>query len=204
MSQLLAISKKSFVRLQNDYNDVLLELNQALAIENAYSNTTGVKKSTSEIKDLKNEFISWLKQMPCYGFNSSRYDLNVLEKHLIPNLLQSNEKLLPIKRGNSFLALRTPELLFLDVKNYLAPNYSLSLFLSHYGASETKGSFPYKLVKGVADLDKTGLPSLQDFYSTLRGCTISLEEYRVVELAWREHHMLTLFDLLRWYSLLDV
>ena len=107
-----------------EYNDVLLQLNQALTVESAYNDTSGVKKSISEIKNLKSKFIRWLRQLLCLGFNSSRYDLNVLEKYLIPNLLQSNVKLSPIKRGNSFLALRTTELLFLIVQNYLAPTYS--------------------------------------------------------------------------------
>ena len=93
--------------------------------------------------------MKWLRQVLYLGFNSSNYDLTVLEKHLIPKLLQSNKYFPQIKRGNSFLEMNTPGLKFFDLKNYLAPNYSLSLFLSHYGASEMKGSFPYKLVKGV-------------------------------------------------------
>ena len=62
--------------------------------------------------------------MTCLGFNSGNYDLNVLEKHLISNLLKSNANLSLIERGNRFLALTTPELLFLDyLANYLAANY---------------------------------------------------------------------------------
>ena len=56
----------------------------------------------------------------------------------------------------------------------------------------------------MCNLDRTGLQSQQDFYSNLRGCSISCEEYKVVENAWRDNQMCTLFDLLRWYSLLDV
>ena len=78
------------------------------------------------------------------------------------------------------------------------------MFLTHYGSSETKGSFPYELVKCLGDLDRTDLPSHREFYSNLRGRTISLEAYNVVETAWRENQMRTLFDLLKWYSLLDV
>ena len=91
---------------------------------------------------MKKKFITWLKQLPCVGFNSGNYDLNVLEKNLISILLKTNENLSPIKRGNCNLALTTPELAFLHLKNYLAQNYSLALFLEHYGATKTKGSFP--------------------------------------------------------------
>ena len=75
----------------------------------------------------------------------------------------------------------TPELAFLDLKNYLAPNYSLALFLEHYGVTESKGSFPYEKVKVVTDLLKLGLPSRADFYSSLRGETILSEAYFVEE-----------------------
>ena len=117
-----------------------------------------------------------------------------MEKHLIPILSDSDKNLSPIKRGNSFLAINTPELSFLDLRNYLAPNYSLALFLNHYGASEVKGSFPYEMVKGVDDLYKPGLPSQADFYSSLRGMTISADEYAVVRQAWNANEMQTLFD----------
>ena len=123
VAQLLSISEKSFIQMEATYHDVICELDQAIAAENVYNDAAGIKKSNSGIKDLKKKFITWLKQLPCVGFNSSNYDLNVLEKNLIPILLKTNENLSPIKRGNSFLALTTPELAFLDLKNHLATNY---------------------------------------------------------------------------------
>ena len=78
--------------------------------------------------------------------------------------MELQPKLQPIKRGKSFLSLSTSELSFLDIKNYLAPNYSLSLFLKHYCASEMKGSFPYEKVKSVADLFVSWLPPSEDFF----------------------------------------
>ena len=110
----------------------------------------------------------WLKQMPTLGFNSSQYDLNLLEKHLIPILFDTYPKLSPIKKGNSFLSIVTPELLFLDFKNYLSPNYSLALFLKHYGASKAKGSFPYEEVSGVAELHVVGCRGKLIFYSSFK------------------------------------
>ena len=98
----------------------------------------------------------------------------------------------------------TPEIDFLDLKNYLEPNYLLALFLEHYGMTKSKGRLPYEMVKFVSDLSKPGLPSCADFYSTLRGENILAEAYNVVEPVWRSNEMHTLFDLLRWYSLLDV
>ena len=97
-----------------------------------------------------------------------------------------------------------PQLAFLDLKIYFAPNYLLALFLEHYGTSESKGSFDYEKVKGVGNLSIPGIPSHNDFFSTLRGKTVSPETYKVVKHAWIVNEMQTLFDLLKWYSLLDV
>ena len=60
-----------------------------------------------------------------------------------------------------------------------------------------------ELVKSMGDLSKPGLPTHAEFYSSLRGETISVEAYDVVETAWHSNEMHTLFDLLQWYSLLD-
>ena len=44
VSQLLAISDKSFEHLQNEYSDVICEINQAITVETAYNDTSGIKK----------------------------------------------------------------------------------------------------------------------------------------------------------------
>ena len=79
----------------------------------------------------------------------------------------------------------------------------MAVFSEQYAVIEMKGSFPYEMVKGVSDLYKPGLPTHTDFYSLLRGETISVEAYDVVEQAWRSNEMRTLFDLLKWYLLLE-
>ena len=112
----------------------------------------------------------------------------MLEKNLIPILLKRNKNLSPIKRGNCFLSLTIPELAFLDLKNYLAPNYLLALFLEPYGASESKGSFPYEKVKGVDDSSVLGLPSHNDFFSPLKGHILP-EAYEALKQAWIENEI---------------
>ena len=177
--------------MQDEQRDVINSLNQAIDAENADNVSAGLKNTVSDINDLKKKIITWLKRLPCVGFKSRSYDLNVLGKKLNPILLKTNKNLSPIKRGNCFLAMTTPELAFLDLKNYLAPNYLLVLFIEHYGATETKGSFPYKLVKSVSDFYKPGLPTRTDFYSSLQGETISVEAYDIVEQAWCSNEMRT-------------
>ena len=82
------------------------------------------------------------------------------------------------------LSLTTAEIGFLDFKNYLAPNYSLVLFLKHYGTTEAKGSFPYEKVQCVDDLKLVGLPKKDDFFLSLKNKTISDSNYVEVKSAW--------------------
>ena len=71
----------SFNKMQHKYRNVIFSLDQAIAAENAYNASTGFKDSPIlDIKILKKKFIAWLKKLPCVGFNSGSYDLNVLEK----------------------------------------------------------------------------------------------------------------------------
>ena len=67
------------------------------------------------------------------GFNSGRYDLNVIKQLLIPYLLKpskqddtddeaaADEIQFVIKRQNTFMCLSTNKLKFVDICNYLAP-----------------------------------------------------------------------------------
>ena len=67
--------------MQNEYRDIIFSLDRAIAVENAYNASTGLRDSPIlDIKNLKKKFIAWLKQLPCVGFNSGSYDLNALEK----------------------------------------------------------------------------------------------------------------------------
>ena len=49
-----------------------------------------------------------------------------------------------IKKENSYLAISTPQLKFLDIFNYLAAGFSYSQFLKAYGCDIPKGIFPYE------------------------------------------------------------
>ena len=102
------------------------------------------------------------------------------------------------------MSLTTAEIAFLYFKNYLASTYSLALFLKHYGTTEAKGSFPYEKVQCVEDLRHVGLLTKDDFYSSLKNKTILDSDYAAVKSAWEANQMVSLFDLLKCYSLLDV
>ena len=61
----------------------------------------------------------WCGQVPVIGFNSGRYDLNLIRKYFISHLGQ--EKVDSGEKQGQIMYMKTPQFVFLDVINYLAP-----------------------------------------------------------------------------------
>ena len=99
----------------------------------------------------------FLKELPVIGFNSGKYDLNLIKKYIAPYLLTTdvddnndgdddddeNHKadrdrhvkndMFVVMRNTNFMCLKTKTLTFLDIINYLAPGFSYDKFLKAYG-----------------------------------------------------------------------
>ena len=66
---------------------------------------------------------NWVNQVPVFGFNSGRYDINMIKEYFVKNLAGiSNVNV--AKKENSYMFLSLPNFKFLDIKNYLAPGLS--------------------------------------------------------------------------------
>ena len=57
-----------------------------------------------------------------------------------------------VKQNYNFMCIKTEELKFLDITNYMAPGFSYSQYLKAYKCTEQKGFFPYEW---MTSLDKT-------------------------------------------------
>ncbi len=98
------------------------------------------------------------------GFNSGKYDLNVIKQFFVPYLLKPSKQednddgndedeeeeeyddddtRFVIKRQNTFMCFSTKKLQFLDIINFLAPGYSYDKYMKAYGCELQKGHFPY-------------------------------------------------------------
>ena len=62
--------------------------------------------------------------MPVFGFNSGKYDLNMIKEFFVKTLSDMNDVAVA-KKDNSYMFLISPKFKFLEVKNYLAPGHSL-------------------------------------------------------------------------------
>ena len=74
-------------------------------------------------KETAKSYVNWVKQVPVFGFNSGRYDINMIKEYFVKNLTSLSDVNVA-KKENSYMFLSTPNFKFLDIKNFLAPGLS--------------------------------------------------------------------------------
>ena len=86
LAYLNEISNVSQALLNEKFDDVLSELDTM--IKNLPQED---EKGKKQLSNLKKKFSCFLKELPVIGFNSSRYDINVIKQYLFRDLENSEE-----------------------------------------------------------------------------------------------------------------
>ena len=83
----------------------------------------------SSINDIRKKFEIYLCQLPVVGFNSGKYDINLIKREIMLFISENykDNEILTIKK-NSYISISTPHLKFLVISNFLAPGCSNSQF----------------------------------------------------------------------------
>ena len=219
MSHLHAVSDAAFESLKPSYQSVIDKLKmlkeewdsaeEECGLEEAENeDEVAVKNRTNPFKKLLDQLFSWLQQLPVIGFNSGKYDLNMIKRFFVPFVLapreDQDESCFVIKRQNTFMCFSTNKLRFLDIKNYLAPGVSYEKYLKAYGCSVQKGHFPYEYIDDLRKLKEHSLPPQAAFFSRLKNEGISDTDYALCQEAWRSDQMTTMRDFLVFYNNRDV
>ena len=200
MTHIQSISDAAFESLKHSYENELDKLKTVKEawdqVENEYrleKNDEGderemndevvegdKKKLTNPFKTLMGQLFGWL-QLPVIGFDSEKYDINVIKRLFIPYLLtpseDEDESCFVIKRLNAFMCFSTTKLRFLVVVNYLAPGFIYDKYLKAYGCTVQKGHFPYEYIDDLRKLEERSLPPHATFYSRLKNKGITDEDY---------------------------
>eukprot|EP00662_Eupelagonemidae_sp_cell21_P036402 gene36402-15539_t len=137
--------------------------------------------------------------VPVVGFNSSKYDLNVLKKHIVGHFQDATIA----NADGRFMFITTDEFKFIDAYNFLAPNYSLEKWLTAYKCTLRKSHFPYEWFDSYEKLDYPGLPPRRCWFSKLRNRGIGLRDYWACVRTFNDRGMKTFGDWLRHYNSLD-
>ena len=160
----------------------------------------------------KIRFEQYIKQVPNLGYNSSKYDLNLVMRYFVRHFRLTDKNARIIKRSNAYACISTERFRFLDVLQYLPQGTSYAQFLKAFAIQERKSFWPYEYLDCESKLEETELPPLGDaWYSSLKQKSVlddgekSIEEnYANLQRVWREHNMKTMRDMLRYYNSLDV
>ena len=145
----------------------------------------------------------WCGQVPVIGFNSGRYDLNLIRKYLISHLGQ--EKVDSGEKQGQIMYMKSPQFVFLDVINYLSPGITYDKWVKTYGAKQTKSWLPYEWFDSADKLDYKGLPLYWCWYSQLKNSfALTPKEYDECKRVFQERGMQTFGVWLEYYNNLDV
>ena len=131
-----------------------------------------------QLIDLQQHLERYCNVLPVFGFNSAKYDLNLIKSYLLP-ILNNERNIEPtvFKKANQFISFKFGDIQLLDIMNFLGGATSLDSFLKAYKTSETKGFFPYEWFDHPDKLQNPELPPYDAFYSKLRSCNPLETEY---------------------------
>ena len=129
---------------------------------------TGTKNQLIELQEALERYCNVL---PVFGFNSAKYDLNLIKSYLLPILVneRDNEPTV-IKKANQFISFKFGDINLLDILNFLGGATSLDSFLKAYRTSETKRFFPYEWFDHPDKMQNPELPPYDAFYIKFCSC----------------------------------
>ena len=77
-----------------------------------------------------------------FGFNSAKYDIDLMKNSLLPLLVKDKEiEPMVIKKANQFVSSKLGDIRMLDLLKSVGAAKSLDSFLKAYKSSETNGNF---------------------------------------------------------------
>ena len=173
-------------------------------IDESDESDKSIKAEAHLPKKVRNLWKTWVNQVPVFGFNSGRYDINMIKEYFVKKLAGISDVNVA-KKENSYMFLSTPKFKFLDIKSYLAPGLSYAAWCRAYGTELQKLVFPYEWLDSFEKLNHKGPVKYEDFYSSLKGGeTISQEQYQNFCEEFRKRGCETMEDWLEEYNLADV
>ena len=187
--------------------EVLTEKQEAIAVDvlKQHPYPSDFQMLPGEVKE---QWRQWVNQVPVIGFNSGKYDLNMVKEYFVKEISYNkddeyNEDVFATKKENDYMFLTTSKFKFLDVKNYIAPVLSYAAWCRSMGCRLQKLMFPYEWLDSYEKLSQVGPVSYEDFYSSLKP-TITRDEYKQFLKLFKENDCTTMGDWLRVYNVADV
>ena len=148
--------------------------------------------------EVKEQWRQWVNQVPVIGFNSGKYDLNMVKEYFVKEISYNkydkyNEDVFAAKKENDYMFLTTSKFKFLDVKNYIGPGLSYDARCKSMGCRLQKLMFPNEWLDSYERLSYVGPVSYEGFYSSIKS-TIARDEYEQFLKLFKENACTTMDD----------
>ena len=131
--------------------------------------TQFLQMQKNQLIDLQEHFERYCNVLPVFGFNSAKYDINLIKSYLLPILVNERDiEPTVIKKANQFVSFKFGDIQLLDIMNFFGGATSLDSFLKAYKTKETKGFFPYEWFDCPEKMNYKELPPYDSFFSILR------------------------------------
>ena len=79
-----------------------------------------------QLIDLQKSLERYCNVLPVFGFNSSKYDLNLIKSYLLPNVVNERDiESTVIKKANQFMSFKFGDIQLLDILNFLGGTEAL-------------------------------------------------------------------------------
>ena len=125
----------------------------------------------NQLIDLQDHFERYCNVLQVFGFNSAKYDLNLIKSYLLPILVNDRDiEPIVIKKAYQFVSFKIGDIQLLEIMNFLGGATSLGSFLKSYKTKETEGFFPYEWFDCPDKMNNKEFPPYDSFFSVLRNC----------------------------------
>ena len=83
---------------------------------------------------VEEQWSQWANQIPVIGFNSGKYDLNMVKEYFVKEIGYNKDDKCneDVFAANDYMFLTTSKFKFLDVKNYIGDGISYDAWLSQW------------------------------------------------------------------------
>ena len=131
--------------------------------------TQFLQMQKNQLIDLQEHFESYCNTLSVFGFNSPKYEINLIKSYLLLILVnerQTEPKV--IKKANQFVSFMFGDVQLLDIMNFAGGATSLGSLLKAYKTQETIGLFPYEWFDNPEKLNNKELRPYDCLFSKLR------------------------------------
>ena len=110
--------------------------------------TQFLKLQKIQLFDLQELFERYCNVLPVFGFNSAKYDNNLIKSYLLPIPVNEQDiEATVTKKANQFVSFKFGDIQLLDIMNFLGGSTSLDSFLKIYKTKETQGFLSLRMVR---------------------------------------------------------